>query len=67
MYQNEATRKATTAQMDSLLNLYEIDSDRRSTFATFTDGCTWDAILTVIFITWRGVTIGIEADGHAHS
>ena len=63
----ECIKDATPLQIEALLNIFTFDHDGCDTFTQFVDRCTFDALDNVLFVRWRGQTVGIEANGYKHT
>jgi len=56
----------TKEQLDAIWNLYQRDTSVAESFQAFF-AQAWTQFGGVWFVTWKGMTIGVEKDGYTHS
>lgn len=57
----------TQEQYDALRRLFEHNPDGADSYEQFVSRATYSPMMGCVMVPWRGMTIGIEADGYTHS
>ena len=66
MTQDQYERELTSEQRTALLEVYG-RRELKETWTQFIRGAFIDPVMRCVLVSWCGMTLGIEKDGHTHS